>query len=129
MKRNVIMTLAALMAAGNRSWAAGTIASNDLTAYPDGHPSAMLPLNANEQGIVLKYGEGPGGCDRLNAYDVWMFESAGQHHIHYDGAGPKGWLYCPATTANLEDWAKRKPVLEVGKTGEPDFNRIGNKRT
>jgi len=49
-------------------------------------------MNAKDHGIVLKYGDGPDKCDMLGARDVWVFEDAGTYYMHYDAAGPKGWL-------------------------------------
>jgi len=61
------------------------------TVYPDGRPAATLRLEAKDQGVVLKHGDGPGQCDMLGARDVWVYESGGTYYMHYDGAGPKGW--------------------------------------
>ena len=90
------------------------------TVYPDGRPSASLRLEAKDQGVVLKHGAGPGQCDMLGARDVWVYESGGTYYMHYDGAGPKGWLACLATSNDLVHWAKKGPVLDFGKPGEDD---------
>lgn len=89
-------------------------------AYPDGRPVAILRLEAKDQGVVLKHGGGPGDCDQLGARDVWVFQAGGKYYMHYDGAGPKGWLACLATSTNLTDWTKHGPVLDLGKPGEDD---------
>ena len=88
--------------------------------YPDGRPAAKLRLEARDQGVVLKHGDGPGGCDRLGARDIWVFESGGAYFMHYDGAGPKGWLACLATSPDLVHWTKKGPILDFGKAGEDD---------
>jgi len=88
--------------------------------YPDGRPVATLRLEAKDQGVVLRHGDGPGGCDALGARDIWVYEVGGTYYMHYDGAGPKGWLACLATSADLVHWAKKGPVLDFGKSGEED---------
>ena len=40
--------------------------------------------------------------------------------MHYDAAGPKGWLAALATSKDLIHWQKKGPVLELGKAGEND---------
>ena len=37
--------------------------------------------------------------------------------LHYDGAGPKGWLACLATSKDLVNWTKHEPVLDFGAQG------------
>ncbi len=88
--------------------------------YPDGRPSARFRLEARDEGIVLKHGDGPGGCDALGARDVWVYEDQGTYYLHYDGAGPRGWRTCLATSTDLVHWAKRGPVLDLGQPGEND---------
>ena len=48
--------------------------------YPDGRPSATLRMDAEDQGVVLKHGDGPGQCD------IWrpggtIFEEKGVYHV------------------------------------------------
>jgi len=88
--------------------------------YSDNRPSAKLRMDAEDKGIVLKYGDGPESCDVLGARDVWVFESDGTYYMHYDGAGMKGWLCCLATSRDLVTWEKKGAVLQLGKPGEPD---------
>ena len=76
-------------------------------SYPDGRPVATLRMEATDQGVVLKHGDGPAECDRLGARDVWVFEADGTYYMHYDGAGPKGWLACLATSTDLMHWTKK----------------------
>jgi hypothetical protein len=40
--------------------------------------------------------------------------------MHYDAAGPTGWLCSLATSRDLIHWSKKGPVLELGRPGEPD---------
>jgi hypothetical protein len=66
--------------------------------YSDGRPTATLRMDAKDHGIVLRYGDGPGKCDYLGARDVWVFEDKGTYYMHYDAAGPTGWLCSLATS-------------------------------
>lgn len=88
--------------------------------YPDGRPSAVLRMDAADQGRVLKHGDGPGQCDLHGARDLWVFQDHGTYYMHYDGAGPKGWLACLATSPDLVNWTKKGPVLDLGKPGTAD---------
>ncbi len=88
--------------------------------YPDGRPAATLRLEAKDQGMVMKHGDGPRECDKLGARDIWVFEADGTYYMHYDGAGPKGWLACLAISADLVHWTKKGPVLDFGQPGEED---------
>jgi len=88
--------------------------------YSDGRPAAILRMDAKDHGIVLRYGDGPGQCDMLGARDVWVFESNGTYNMHYDAAGPKGWLCSLAVSKDLMTWEKKGPILDFGKPGEDD---------
>ena len=88
--------------------------------YPDGRPAPALRMDAEDHGIVLRHGDGPGQCDTLGARDVWVYEDEGTYYMHYDAAGPKGWLCSLATSKDLLTWEKEGPVLELGKAGEDD---------
>lgn len=90
------------------------------TAYSDGRPVATLRLEANDQGVVLKHGDGPSQCDMLGAREALSFEEKGTYHLFYDGAGSKGWLACLATSKDLKVWEKKGPILDFGKPGELD---------
>lgn len=88
--------------------------------YSDGRPAATLRMDARDHGVVLRYGDGPGKCDMLGARDVWVFEDSGTYYMHYDAAGPKGWLCSLAISKDLLTWEKKGPVLDFGKPGEVD---------
>lgn len=88
--------------------------------YEDGRPSAGYQLPAIDQGIVLRHGDGPEQCDILGARDVWVWEYRGRYYMHYDGAGPKGWLACLATSTDLVHWTKKGAVLDFGPPGSED---------
>ncbi|MCX6925249.1 MAG: hypothetical protein NT154_18865, partial [Verrucomicrobia bacterium] len=115
--------IAACVQAGlPEAWAAkGTvIVPTEPKAYRDGRPAAHFRLDAQDAGAVLRHGDGPGQCDVLGARDIWVYEHKGEYYMHYDGAGPKGWLACLATSKDLVHWTKQGPVLELGKPGEDD---------
>jgi predicted GH43/DUF377 family glycosyl hydrolase len=88
--------------------------------YSDGRPEASLRMDARDHGIVLRYGDGPDQCDILGARDVWVFEADGTYYMHYDAAGPKGWLSSLAVSEDLVHWEKKGPILDFGKAGEDD---------
>ena len=88
--------------------------------YSDGRPAATLRMEAQDQGVVLRYGDGPEQCDRLGAREAIVFESAGTYYLHYDGAGPHGWRACLAKSRDLVHWNKKGPILDFGTAGEPD---------
>jgi predicted GH43/DUF377 family glycosyl hydrolase len=77
-------------------------------------------MDATDDGVVLRHGDGPGGCDTLGARDIFVFAAGGSYYMHYDGAGPAGWLACLATSSNLTHWVKRGPVLSLGRPNQPD---------
>jgi hypothetical protein len=89
--------------------------------YADGRPEAKLRIEARDQGVVLTHGSGPGLCDALGARDIWVYAVGGDTcYMHYDGAGPKGWLACLATSKDLVHWEKKGPVLDFGGKNEMD---------
>jgi len=88
--------------------------------YSDGRPTAKLRMDAKDHGIVLRYGDGPGKSDILGARDVWVFEANGTYYMHYDAAGPNGWLCALALSKDLVNWEKKGPILDFGKPGDDD---------
>ncbi|MCA9430825.1 MAG: glycoside hydrolase family 99-like domain-containing protein, partial [Candidatus Omnitrophica bacterium] len=70
-------------------------------AYRDGRPTAKWRMEAKDQGVVLRHGDGPNQCDIYGARDVWVFESEGKYYLHYDAAGPTGWLCSLAVSDDL----------------------------
>jgi predicted GH43/DUF377 family glycosyl hydrolase len=95
-------------------------ADGNIAQYRDGRPAAKLRLDAADHGVVLRYGDGPDQCDIHGARDVWVYQADGSYYMHYDAAGPKGWLAALATSKDLIRWQKKGPVLELGKAGEND---------
>ena len=89
-------------------------------AYKDGRPAALYRLNALDSGRVLLHGDGPLQCDYLGAREAIVFEWKGTYYLHYDGAGPKGWLACLATSKDLTHWTKHGSILDFGPKGSLD---------
>ncbi len=88
--------------------------------YEDNRPFATKRINARDHGVVLRHGDGPKQCDLYGARDVWCYEADGVFYMHYDAAGPTGWLCSLATSKDLIHWDKQGPVLDLGRTGEMD---------
>ena len=88
--------------------------------YSDHRPETSLRMNAMDDGIVMRYNNGPDSCDYLGARDVWVFEADGTYYMHYDGAGPKGWLSCLAVSKDLVNWEKKGSILDFGAPSEDD---------
>jgi arylsulfatase A-like enzyme/predicted GH43/DUF377 family glycosyl hydrolase len=88
--------------------------------YSDGRPAATFRMDAKDHGIVLRYGDGPDQCDTLGARDVWVFEDNDTYYMHYDAAGPTGWLNSLAVSKDLLAWEKKGPILDLGQPGEDD---------
>jgi predicted GH43/DUF377 family glycosyl hydrolase len=88
--------------------------------YEDGRPHATKRMDAKDHGIVLRHGDGPKQCDVYGARDVWCYEADGVFYLHYDAAGPTGWLCALATSRDLVHWNKKGAVLDLGRPGEMD---------
>jgi len=106
--------------AGAPAPGATVVRSDSVERYPDGRPTAAYRLDAQDTGPVLRHGGGPGGCDDLGARDIWVWEHEGTYFMHYDGAGPTGWLACLATSTDLREWSRKGPVLGLGPKGSDD---------
>ncbi|MHB9013168.1 MAG: glycoside hydrolase family protein [Ignavibacteriaceae bacterium] len=96
------------------------VAAKEVTTYSDNRPSAKYRLEAVDQGVVYRHGDGPDSCDYLGARDIWVWKYGDTYYMHYDGAGPKGWLACLAVSKDLVNWSPKGPVLQLGKSGSND---------
>ena len=118
---HLLAALAAIGLSATHAAHAATVQSGPVPApYPDARPTTQYRLDATDGDPVLRHGGGPGKCDDLGARDIWVWEHAGTYYMHYDGAGPSGWLACLATSTNVTHWTKRGPVLELGRKGQDD---------
>jgi len=88
--------------------------------YEDGRPQAALRLEAADYGVVLRHGDGPQHCDEYGARDVWVFKADGHYYMHYDAAGPTGWLCALATSDDLVHWQEHGTILDLGPPGSDD---------
>lgn len=92
--------------------------------YEDGRPAAHLRLPATDAGVVLRHDEAtPGidaGFDQFGARDVVVFTDEEMFYMHYDAAGPEGWLAALAVSSDGIMWRKRGPILPLGASGQPD---------
>ncbi len=88
--------------------------------YKDGRPQATLRIEAQDQGVACAHGGGPDDCDIRGAREAIVFKHKDTFYIHYDGAGPKGWRACLATSKDLLHWEKKGPALDLGPAGSMD---------
>jgi len=96
------------------------VSSKEVTTYPDNRPSAKYRLDATDKGVVFKHGEIADSCDILGARDIWVWKYKNTYYMHYDGAGPKGWLACLAVSKDGVNWSAKGPALQYGKPGSDD---------
>ena len=89
--------------------------------YNDNRPTCKYRMEANDVGVVMHYGDGPDSCDVRGARDLWVYRANDSVFcMHYDAAGPSGWLASLATSTDLVKWQKKGPVLQLGQKNEPD---------
>jgi predicted GH43/DUF377 family glycosyl hydrolase len=88
--------------------------------YLDKRPQAILRMNARDEGIVLRYGNGPDSCDILGAREAIINKEGNTYYLYYDGAGNDGWKACIAVSKNLKKWAKKGAILKLGASGSSD---------
>ena len=91
---------------------------------PRCYPTAGRPppcvLMPQDSGPIIRHGDGPDRCDYLGAREAIAFQVGDTYYLHYDGAGPRGWLACLATSKDLHHWDLKGPVLDLGDKGEDD---------
>jgi predicted GH43/DUF377 family glycosyl hydrolase len=89
--------------------------------YKDGRPECKYRMDVEDVGMIMPYGDGPDSCDQIGARDLWLFKADDSTFcMHYDAAGPKGWLTSLAISRDLIHWEKKGPVLQLGNKDEPD---------
>lgn len=88
--------------------------------YADGRPTATRRLNATDSRRLIRHGEGPGKSDYLGAREAIAYKVGNTYYLHYDGAGPRGWLACLVTSHDLHHWDLKGPVLNFGAPGDDD---------
>ena len=88
--------------------------------YSDGRPAASLRMNATDEGIVMKYGDGPDSCDTYGAREAVVVKEKDTYYLFYDGAGKDGWISCMAESKDLKSWSKTGAILSLGDSGRND---------
>jgi predicted GH43/DUF377 family glycosyl hydrolase len=83
--------------------------------FEDGRPAAHYRIDAKDQGVVLRHGTEGAEWDKYGARDAWVFKEGDTYYLHYDAAGPKGWLTSLATSNDLKSFTKKGPLLELGR--------------
>lgn len=89
-------------------------------SYPDGRPYPSYRMVAVDAGMVLHYGNAPGGTDNLGAREAIIHHADGKYYLFYDGAGPAGWRVHLAESTNLTTWDLKGAVLDLGAAGSND---------
>jgi hypothetical protein len=92
------------------AWSAGSRVerATEVATYPDGRPAAKWRLEAQDQGVVLRHGGGPGNCDALGARDVWVWQHGGK--LEYADAI---WVYW---TRDLTRWNSDHKAVVLDRT-------------
>ena len=90
------------------------------SSYPDGRPATKTRLEASGAMPIIRHGSGPQRCDYLGAREAICFKAGSTYYLHYDGAGPTGWLACLATSKDIKNWNLHGPVLTLGGKGSDD---------
>lgn len=102
----------------------GAVALPHATAQAAASPPPTVRLPVVDQGRVLLHGSALDGADSLGAREAIVFsdpQEPGRLLMHYDGAGPKGWLACLAeSTDGGRSWVTSDAVLSLGRPGSYD---------
>lgn len=102
--------------------AAGALHRAHAQAPASAPPGTRLPVV--DHGPVLLHGSAPDGADSLGAREAIVFADPaepGRLLMHYDGAGPQGWLACLAESGDGgQTWTSHGAVLGLGRKGSYD---------
>ncbi|MCX6895293.1 MAG: hypothetical protein NTZ16_07310 [Verrucomicrobia bacterium] len=79
-----------------------------------------LRLEAKDQGVILKHGDGPDNCDTRGMREPSIVQADGKFYLFYDGCAAPGWLACLATSDDLKTWKKHGRALSLGPKGSDD---------
>ena len=90
------------------------------SVYADGRPAAFKRIACRDEGVVMKYGDGPDSCDTYGAREAIVNKEGKEYYLFYDGAGKDGWKACLATSTDLRVWTKKGPILSLGAPGTND---------
>lgn len=114
-----LLRLVPVLVAANCLLSSACIAA-PVQQYPDLRPAAPLRMTAKDEGRVLRHGHAPEGADKLGARDVWVWQYGDRYFMHYDAAGPQGWLVGLAESNDLIHWTPKGTVLDLGTSGSAD---------
>lgn len=90
------------------------------SGYADGRPAATRRIACVDEGVVLKFGDGPDSCDTYGAREAIVNREGDDYYLFYDGAGKDGWKACLAMSRDLRNWAKKGAILTLGAPGTND---------
>jgi len=90
------------------------------TSYIDKRPQAHHRIDAVDEGIILRYGDGIDSCDVYGAREAIVNKDKDTYYLFYDGAGKDGWRACLAESRDLKTWVKKGPILKLGELGSND---------
>jgi predicted GH43/DUF377 family glycosyl hydrolase len=88
--------------------------------YPDHRPFTTLRMNATDQGILIRYGDGPQQCDSEGMREALIFRENDLYYLFYDGCSADGHMACLATSVDLLTWTKHGYIMDRGLPGELD---------
>ncbi|WP_221389655.1 hypothetical protein [Dyadobacter sp. NIV53] len=88
--------------------------------YIDGRPSVTSRVVCRDEGIVMRYGDGPDSSDTYGAREAVVNKEGNTYYLFYDGAGKDGWISCLAESQNLRNWTKKGTILTLGESGKND---------
>lgn len=89
--------------------------------YIDGRPSAKLRMPFQDEGIVMRYGDGKDSCDTYGAREPVVNKEGDTYYLFYDGAGKDGWISCLAESKDLRTWTKKGTILTLGDSTKNDY--------
>jgi predicted GH43/DUF377 family glycosyl hydrolase len=90
------------------------------SVYADGRPAAYKRIVCVDEGIVLRFGDGPDSCDTYGAREAIVNREGEDYYLFYDGAGRDGWKACLAVSGDLRTWTKKGAILALGAPGTND---------
>lgn len=100
---------------------AGKTAAQEASFYIDGRPHASLRIPCKDEGIILRYGDGPDSCDSYGIREAVVNKVGDTYYLFYDGAGNTGWVACLATSKDLKHWQKKGRILTLGDSSKNDY--------
>lgn len=88
--------------------------------YIDSRPTTNQRMPFVDEGIVMRYGDGPDSSDTYGAREAVVNRVGDTYYLFYDGAGKHGWIACLAESNDLITWTKKGNILTLGDDGKND---------